>query len=363
MSRLRVAVIGVGHLGKEHARILGGMPDVDLVGVADVNAEQAQAVARRLNTQAFSDFWPLLNLVDAASIVVPTMHHKAVATEFLRRKIPLLVEKPLAANHAHARALVELAGQNNTILQVGHIERFNPAFEELQRRPLQPKFVTCERLGPFTGRSTDIGVVFDLMIHDLDLLLTLVKSPVVAVEALGICLFGRHEDVASARLSFANGCVAQMSASRASPTPLRHMQVWSPEGFASIDFSKRRLSLIQPSAALRQNGLDPARTDAASRARLKDELFARHLETLHIDGHGHDQLTCELRQFVECVQTGATPRVSGRDGLAAVNLAENILDSIRNHSWTGQSAGPTGPNQLPPPLGVLFPQCQQEEAA
>lgn len=363
MNRVRLAVIGVGHLGKEHARILAGMPDVELVGVADVNAEQAQAVARRLSTQAFTDYWPLLNLVDAASIVVPTIHHKTVAAEFLRRKKPLLVEKPLAANHAHARALVELAGQNDTILQVGHIERFNPAFEELQRRSLQPKFVTCERLGPFTGRSSDIGVVLDLMIHDLDLLLALVKSPVIGVEALGISIFGGQEDVASARLRFANGCVAQLSASRASPTPLRRMQVWAPEGFASIDFSKRRLSLIQPSAGLRQNGLDPAKMDPAGRARLKDELFGRHLETLHIDGHANDQLTCELRHFVDCVRHGTSPRASGSDGLAAVNLAEHILDGIRNHSWDGQADGPTGPHQLPDPLGVLFPQCRQEEAA
>jgi len=273
------------------------------------------------------------------------------------------VEKPLAANHAHSRALVELAGQNDTILQVGHIERFNPAFEELQRRPLQPKFVTCERFGPFSGRSTDIGVVLDLMIHDLDLLLALVKSPVIAVEALGISLFGQNEDVANARLLFANGCVAQLSASRANPTPLRRMQVWAPEGFASIDFAKRRLSLMQPSAELRRHGLDPASLDPAGRARLKDELFSRHLETLHIDGHAHDQLTCELQHFVDCVRQGVTPRVSGSDGLAAVNLAERILDDIRTHSWDGRAGGPTGPSQLPPPLGALFPQCQQEEAA
>src|SRR5579864_5465697 len=200
MSRLRVAVIGVGHLGKEHARILSGMPDVELVGVADVNGEQAQAVARRLNTRAFTEPWPLLNLVDAASIVVPTLHHRSVAADFLRRQIPLLVEKPLANNPADAEALVELAEKTGTILQVGHIERFNPAFEELLQRPLQPKFVACERLGPFTGRSADIGVVLDLMIHDLDLLLALVKSPVTGVEAMGMSVFGRHEDVACARL-------------------------------------------------------------------------------------------------------------------------------------------------------------------
>jgi predicted dehydrogenase len=141
------------------------------------------------------------------------------------------------------------------------------------------------------------------------------------------------------------------------------MHVWSPEGFANVDFSKRRLSLIQPSASLRQNGLDPAKMDPASRARIKDELFTRHLETLHIDGHGNDQLTCELRHFVDCVRQGTVPRVSGNDGLAAVNLAESILDCIRAHRWDGQAGGLSGPHQLPAPLGVLFPQCQQEEAA
>src|SRR5260370_3292137 len=148
MARLRMAVIGVGHLGKEHARILAGLPDVELVGVADVNPDQAQAVARRCGTRWYSDFWPLLNLVDAATIAAPTIFHHAIAGEFLRRGLPLLVEKPLAATLDEANQLVELANRHGTILQVGHIERFNPAFEELQRRPLQPKFVQCERLAP-----------------------------------------------------------------------------------------------------------------------------------------------------------------------------------------------------------------------
>src|SRR4051812_4580772 len=147
MSRLRMAVIGVGHLGKEHARILAGLPEVELVGVADVNLDQAQAIARRHGTQAFADYWPLLNLVDAASIVVPTTYHQAVASEFLRRGLPVLIEKPLALDVAQADALIELARQQQTIVQVGHIERFNPAFEDLMGRRLQPKFVSCERLG------------------------------------------------------------------------------------------------------------------------------------------------------------------------------------------------------------------------
>jgi predicted dehydrogenase len=363
MTRLRMAVIGVGHLGKEHARVLAGMPDVELVGVADINADQAHAVARRNNTRAFTDYWPLLNLVDAASIAVPTTHHFAVASEFLRRGIPLLVEKPLALDCREGEELVSLAGAHRTILQVGHIERFNPAFEELQSRRLQPKFVNCERLGPFTGRSADIGVVLDLMIHDLDLLLTLVQSPVTHVDALGVSLFGKHEDVANARLHFANGCVAELTASRASPAPSRRMQIWASEGYARIDFQKRRLSLVQPSEHLRRHGLDPGRLDPASRARIKDELFGRYFETIDIDGHTQDQLTCELRHFVDCVRTGETPRVTGAHGLQALALAKVIVECIQEHAWEGSAAGPVGPNQLPAPLGTLVPPLRQEGAA
>ncbi|MCA9033470.1 MAG: Gfo/Idh/MocA family oxidoreductase, partial [Planctomycetaceae bacterium] len=168
----------------------------------------------KLGTQAFAECWPLLNLVDAASIVVPTVLHARIAEEFLKRGIPLLIEKPLALNVKEAEHLVRLADENKTFIQVGHIERFNPAFEEIQRRPMQPKFIRAERLGPYTGRSTDIGVVLDLMIHDLDLLLTLVDAPVMFVQALGIRVFGDREDIANARLHFANGCIADVTASR-----------------------------------------------------------------------------------------------------------------------------------------------------
>jgi predicted dehydrogenase len=363
MSRLRMAVVGVGHLGKEHARILAGLPEVELVGVADINIDQANAVARRNNTRAFTDYWPLLNLVDAASIVVPTTHHFAVASEFLRRGIPLLVEKPLALDCREGEALVNLARDHQAVLQVGHIERFNPAFEELEKRPLQPKFVACERLGPFTGRSADVGVVLDLMIHDLDLLLTLVQSRVTNVEALGVSVFGKHEDVANARLRFANGCVAELTASRAAAVASRRMQVWAPEGYAAIDFHKRRLSLVQPSEQLRRHGLDPGRLDPASRARLKDDLFGRYLETVDIDGHAQDQLTCELRHFVDCVRTGTAPRVTGSDGLNAMAIAETIIGRIRCHAWEGNPSGPVGPNHLPAPLASLVPPLQQEGAA
>jgi predicted dehydrogenase len=355
MTRLRMAVIGVGHLGKEHARILAGMPQVELVGVADVNLEQAQAVARRHNTQAFADYWPLVNLVDAVSVVVPTSYHATVASEFLRRGLPVLVEKPLALDVASANSLVELADKHRTVLQVGHIERFNPAFETLTARRLQPKFIACERLGTFTGRSTDIGVVLDLMIHDLDLLLALVRSPVTEVQAVGLTVFGRHEDVGQAWLRFADGCVATVSASRASCAPSRQMQVWSPEGYARLDFSKRTLTLMQPSSEVRQHGLDPRRLDAGSLARLKDELFTRHLQTVDLTCNQQgDQLTRELQDFVHAVQTGKSPRVDGSAGRDAVALAQRILDCMKKHRWESRPDSPAGPTHLPAPLGPLF---------
>jgi predicted dehydrogenase len=358
MGRLRMAVVGVGHLGKEHARILAGLPDVELVGVADVNAEQAQAVARRLGTQAFTDCWPLLNLVDAATVVVPTTFHAAVAAEFLRRGIPLLVEKPLAANLDQADRLVEVAARYGATLQVGHIERYNPAFEQLCRRPLRPKFVTCERAGPFTGRSTDIGVVLDLMIHDLDLLLALVAAPVRDVEAVGVSLFGGHEDVANARLRFANGCIAEVTASRASPEPSRRMHVWAPEGYARLDFRQRRLLLAQPSEALRRRTLD-----AGALVRPGGDFFGRHIEVLELDCNQGDQLTRELEEFVACVRTGARPRVSGAEGREALALAERVLRSLQRHRWEGAEDGPAGPMHVPEPLGPLFQASRGEAAA
>src|SRR5262249_32562973 len=166
------------------------------------------------------------------------------------------------------------ARRHGLLLQVGHIERFNPAYEELRRHALRPKFVVCERLGPFTGRSTDIGVVLDLMIHDLDLLRTLVPGPGHAVEAVGVSLFGAPEDVANARLTFADGCVATLTASRASPEPSRRMQVWAPEGYVRVDFTRRQVRLVQPTEELRRYGLDPRRPAAPPPARLKAGLLA-----------------------------------------------------------------------------------------
>jgi predicted dehydrogenase len=359
MTALRLAVIGVGHLGQHHARILAGLPGVRLVGVADANFDQAQAVARRHQAQAFSSFWPLLDLVDAAVIAVPTSLHHAVARAFLERGIPLLIEKPLTASLAEADELIELANRQQTTLQVGHIERFNPAYEELLRRPMQPRYIECLRAGPYTGRSTDIGAVLDIMIHDLDLVLNLVGAPCRHVEALGVSVMGGHEDLAHARLTFANGCLANLTASRVNPQQARTMRVWSPEGFAALDFAARTLTLAQPSPALRLHGLP-----ATARATLKDDLFTRHFPMREVScATGSDQLTCELEDFVAAVRLGRPPRVTGQAGRDALAVADAILHSIRTHQWNGSPDGPTGPTNLPTPLGPLFPLPDENAAA
>ncbi len=360
MSRLRVAVIGVGHLGKEHARILASFPEVQLVGVCDVNAEQSQLVARRCNTAAYSDYRQLLTKIDAATIAVPTFAHHAVASEFLRRGIPIMVEKPLALNLEQADELVELSREHGVIMQVGHIERFNPALLDLERRQLRPKFVQGERLANFSGRSLDIGVVLDLMIHDLDVLLAMVRSPVRSVDAVGVSLFGAHEDIANARLTFDNGCVANLTASRASVKPLRKMHVYSPEGYVSLDFSKRHATIIQPNERVRAEGFDIRKLDLSMIGLLKEKLFGHYLEIREFDMKEGDQLTAELKHFLHCVETRTQPKVTGEDGRNAVEIACRIQEKINTHQWEGHAAGPIGPKHLPPSLGPLF---SREEAA
>ncbi len=324
------------------------LPDVELVAVADPNVAQAEAVAQRCGSRAFSDPHALLPLVDAAVLAAPTSHHHTLAVDFLKRGLPLLVEKPMAQTVRQADEMIELAQRRGALLQVGHIERFNPAFEELLRHPLQPKFIACERYSGFSGRSTDIGVVLDLMIHDLDLLLALVRAPLRTVEALGVAVLGGHEDLAQARLTFANGCVADLRASRVHPASARCMHVFGPEGFAGVDFARRHLTLMQPAEHLRQR-----RLDAPTLATLKTELFSRHVKIQEMDCTGGDSLTRELQEFVGGVRTGQKPRVDGAAGRDALALAGRILDSLRTHAWEG-TEGPSGPWHLPAPLGSLF---------
>lgn len=355
MTPLRMAVVGVGHLGKEHARILAGLPDVTLVGVVDRNFNQAKTIADRHGATPFASHEDLFERVDAVTIAAPTLFHHALARSFLERGIPVLVEKPITTTLAQADDLVEIANAQGVPFQVGHIERFNPAFENLMQRRINPKLIESERHGPFTGRSTDIGVVLDLMIHDLDLILSLVRSPVREISALGACVFGGHEDFVNARLIFENGCVANVTAGRISPLPKRKLRIWAPEGYAGINFVDKQLILVQPSEEVRRYGLSQMHLDPARREQLKQEVFTKHMESLDLDcTQDQDQLTSELSHFVQCVRTGRTPRVTGEDGREALALADRILAAVQRHPWNGTMDGPVGPKQMPAPESHLF---------
>src|SRR4051812_40042527 len=277
MSRLRVAVVGVGPLGQHHARILAAHPDVELVAVADSRPDQARAIAEKVGTVAVDDYRALPDRVDAVSIAVPTSHHREVAAAFLGRGIATMIEKPLATSLAEAESLVALARARGAVLQVGHIERFNPALSALEGLPLRPKYITCERLSTYTFRSTDIGVVLDLMIHDLDLVLSMNPSPVRAVAAVGVSVFGGHEDIANARVEFEDGCVANLTASRVSYVAARKMRLWGAEGFATLDFATRKGTLVRPSEQLRGGRLDLAGVDLSQPSAVKEHVFGKIL--------------------------------------------------------------------------------------
>jgi predicted dehydrogenase len=353
MKRLRVGVVGVGHLGQHHARILASMSGVELVGVADARPDQAQTIADRCRTRAFGDYRQLLDHVDAVSVAVPTVLHREVAGSFLSRGIPTLVEKPLASSLAEAELLASLSQSSGALLQVGHIERFNPALSALKQLPVRPKYVTAERLSTYTFRSTDIGVVLDLMIHDIDLILSMIPSRVRSVSAVGVCLFGEHEDVADARIEFDDGTVATLTASRASYLSVRKMRIWGTEGYASLDFASKQATLVQPSAEFLRGKIDLEGVDLGQPQAVKEHLFGKVLRVDQVQAEGREPLALELEDFVSAVRGESRPRVGGEDAVRAMRLADQILRSLNAHHWDGETAGPPLPAQPAETSSVL----------
>lgn len=335
MSRLKLVVVGAGALGRHHARILASLPDVELVAVCDPRESVGRTVAEASGTQWLPDFKEVLDQIDAASIVVPTSLHLPVGRQFLERGIPLLIEKPLAGNVADATELVRLAAEHNAVLQVGHVERFNPAMTAARRVIGQPKYIRSERLSPFPFRSTDINVVHDVMIHDIDLVLDLVRSRLVSAEAFGVGLMGAGEDIVNARLRFENGCIVDLTASRVNPTSKRAMQVWSAIGCVSIDFQTREVTNYSPSEQLLfdRSPVERAQRPGADIEQMKKDVFGKMIRVDQRDVPAGDALTLELQEFVDCVRTGKKPSCDGRAALAALQVADSIQTAISQHHW------------------------------
>ncbi|MEW6076541.1 MAG: Gfo/Idh/MocA family oxidoreductase [Thermodesulfobacteriota bacterium] len=311
MGRLKVAVIGCGYLGKFHAEKYAAMDDVILAGVADVNKDAAESVAQRLGTVAYTDYRQLLGAVDAVSIVVPTIDHCRVGLDFLESGVDIMMEKPMTATLAETDLLLSLAEKKKKIIQVGHLERFNPAVHPLKDIVDRPQYIEAHRLSIYKERGTDVSVVLDLMIHDIDIILNLVGSEIVDIRAAGLAIISDHVDIANARLEFANGCVATITASRVSNRSERRLRVFQENAYISLDFANCGITVVSRNEAGNGNGPVP------------------HMNTQQLAFEKWDALEQELKSFVDCVRSRRTPVVSGREGREALRTALAVMDQIQ----------------------------------
>lgn len=320
-EKIKVAVVGVGDFGRQHARVYRSLEGVELAGVYDTDAERARAVAKEFDTRALDSFDAVANAATAASVAVPTREHARVGVELLRRGCDVLVEKPIAASLAEADELIRTSEQSQRILQVGHTERFNPAVVAAAKVVTQPLFFEVHRLGVFSGRSLDVDVVFDVMIHDLDILLTFVPAEVERVHAVGIPILSPKVDIASVRLEFANGCVANLTASRVSTDKVRKLRFFQPHTYVSLDFTRQDVLVIS---------LDPAR--GGTGAATAGEGLPAGLEFRKLETTAEEPLRAELRAFVETARTRRPGPVTGREGRRALELAERVAAGIAEHA-------------------------------
>jgi len=306
-GRVRVAVIGVGHLGKHHARLLAGIDGAELVAVVDTQPDRAAAAAEATGARAVSDFHDLIGQVDAVSIAVPTELHRDVAMPFLERGTAVLVEKPITKTVAEGEALIAAALKSGATLAAGHTERHNPAVTTVLPFVTTPRFVEVHRLGMFPERSLDIDVVFDLMIHDLDIILAMVKGEVTTVEAVGVPVLTDKFDIANARLRFSTGCIANITASRISKERVRKIRLFQPDAYVSIDYAEQE---VEGYRLVRRDGERP-QIQGGKLPVTRDEPLKR-----------------ELQDFIDAVRGRRQPLVTGQDGLRALKLAQTIADRM-----------------------------------
>jgi len=309
---MNVGVIGVGHVGYHHARVYSQLPGVALVGVSDTDQERMNKAASDFSTTGWLEYEQLLEKADAVSVAVPTSVHYAITRACLERGVSALVEKPLCADLKGAEELVRLARNKGLTLQVGHVERFNGAVRKLTEVVRNPRFIECHRLSPYPSRGDDVGVVLDLMIHDLDIVLSLVTSEVIQAEAIGVPVFSRHEDIANARLKFANGCIANLTASRVSVDRMRKIRIFESDAYLSVRYDDQEVKVYRKRDDKLRRGLDP--------------MQSIEIDVLPVDKE--EPLRAELASFVHCVQTGERPVVSGEDGRNALKLALELTEQI-----------------------------------
>ncbi len=320
MEQIKAAVIGVGYLGRFHAQKYAQSPRCRLEAVVDARAEAREQVAAELGTRPLADYRELLGKVDAVSVVTPTPAHFAIARDFLLAGAHVLVEKPITETAREARELIDLADRCGRVLQVGHLERFNSAILAAEPYLRSPRFVECHRLAPYKERGTDVNVVLDLMIHDIDLVQTIVGAPVVTIDAIGTPVFSEAIDIANARIRFANGCVVNATASRVSLKTERKMRLFEDDAYLSLDLQQKILTLIRKRA--------PGEAAGALPVSIEEQSLEQG-----------DALKAEIEAFLESIRTGKPPVVSGEDGLMALETAMRITEQVHESLATRQLMG------------------------
>jgi len=332
LQTLPVAVIGTGHMGRHHVRIYHELAEAELVGIVDLDEARGVELAAKFKTKAYTSITPLLGKVKAVSVAVPTVAHLAVARPFLEAGVAVLIEKPLAPDTATAGELLEIGRRHGALLQVGHTERFNPVVRAMRSMQVSPQFIETHRISPFTFRSADIGVVMDMMIHDIDIVLSLVKAKPARVEAVGVSVLGRHEDIANARVIFEGGCVANLTASRLALKTERKIRVFSQEAYLSLDYQKKSGIAIKKDANL--DLLKFAREHKAEDlSQLAGTDFGSMVKVEPLVVDDVEPLRAELQSFLHSVRTGERPAVTAEEGAAAVDLAERITMAVKEHNW------------------------------
>jgi predicted dehydrogenase len=305
MKKIKVGVIGVGYLGRFHAEKYAQHPNVELIGVVDADASRAGQIAKKLNTEAFADISGLFGKVDAVSIVVPTVLHHRVAKQCLEQGLHVLLEKPITSTLAQADELIHLSAEKGLILQVGHIERFNPAVTAIKGRLRSPRYLSAERMAPFTVRCTDVNVVFDLMIHDLDIVMDLARAEPVSVSAAGASVITKEIDAATARIIFKNGCVADVTASRVSEEKKRTLRVFDGNALYASDYQSQKAMLLR-----------------------RGDKAAPELAPEDISLDKQDTLNEEIKAFIKSVENKTRPLVTGAEARKAIALAKTITENI-----------------------------------
>jgi predicted dehydrogenase len=328
-TKIRAGVVGTGSIGRNHARILAELPSCEFTAIYDTNEATAREMASKYGGKPCTSLEEFIANVDAATVATPTPTHFPIGTKLLDAGKHLLVEKPITENTADARALAQLAADRGLVLQVGHIERFNPVLGALEQQLTRPRFIEASRLSPYPGRSIEIGVVLDLMIHDLEIILHLVKSPVAQIDAVGVAVLSKREDIANVRLRFESGCVANITASRISQDKLRKIRVFQEDAYVSLDYQNQSGYLLRLAAeGEKESSLIGKVFGLATDATIVTEFAGRRIVREPVEVEKGEPLKREIAAFIECARAGSQPKVGGHEATAALELALEISRQI-----------------------------------